>query len=81
VGNIHASYASSRSARWILSELADSSNVPTFAELRRRSDDPAGALSALEGPVKVCASCGLRNIPERQRCKHCGAALGEIVDT
>jgi hypothetical protein len=57
------------------------SNVPTLAELRERNDNTGFTGSALEGPVKVCASCGLRNIPERQRCKRCGAGLGEIVDS
>jgi hypothetical protein len=56
------------------------SNLPTRAELRQRRDDAAYAGSTLEGPVKLCASCGLRNILERRRCKRCGAELGEIAD-
>jgi len=55
------------------------SNVPTRAELRQRADDAASTGLTLEGPVKVCANCGLRNIPERQRCKRCGADLGETT--
>jgi hypothetical protein len=53
------------------------SNLPTRAEMRQRADDAAHAGSALQGSVKICASCGLRNIPERHRCKRCGADLGE----
>lgn len=30
----------------------------------------------LRGPVSICPSCGLPNIPERQTCKRCRAALG-----
>jgi len=54
-------------------------NVPTLAELRQRTSDSAYASASLEGPVKVCATCGLRNIPERQHCKRCGADLGPIT--
>jgi hypothetical protein len=57
------------------------SNLPTRAELRQRAEHTAYAGSALEGPVKVCANCGLRNIPERHRCKRCGADLGETADS
>lgn len=30
---------------------------------------------ALTGQVRVCPTCGLRNIPERTQCKHCRALL------
>jgi hypothetical protein len=33
---------------------------------------------SLTGPVRICASCGLRNIVERQTCKRCGTRLGSI---
>jgi hypothetical protein len=54
-------------------------NLPTRAEMRQRADDSALSGPMLEGPVKLCANCGLRNIPERQRCKRCGADLGETM--
>jgi hypothetical protein len=57
------------------------SNLPTRAELRARRDDAAYPSPLLEGPVKLCANCGLRNIPERHRCKRCGANLGETTDS
>ncbi len=55
------------------------SNLPTRAEMRQRADDAASTGPVLEGPVKLCANCGLRNIPERHRCKRCGADLGETL--
>jgi hypothetical protein len=55
------------------------SNLPTRTEMRLRADDIRYPGSALEGPVNVCANCGLRNIPERHRCKRCGADLGETT--
>ena len=32
----------------------------------------------LTGKVRICAACGLRNIPERQICKRCRAELGPV---
>ena len=37
----------------------------------------AYSTSPVTGTVRVCPSCGLRNIPERTRCKRCQEALGE----
>ena len=39
--------------------------------------DLAPYSSTLTGTVRVCQTCGLRNIPERQTCKRCGSHLGE----
>jgi hypothetical protein len=55
------------------------SNLPTRTEMRQRVDNAASSGPMLEGPVKLCANCGLQNIPERQRCKRCGADLGETT--
>ncbi len=38
--------------------------------------DLAPYSSSLTGTVRVCPTCGLRNIPERQTCKRCGSRLG-----
>jgi hypothetical protein len=32
----------------------------------------------LTGSVRICAACGLRNIPERQTCKRCQTPLGPV---
>jgi hypothetical protein len=32
----------------------------------------------LTGAIRICATCGLRNIKERQTCKRCGTRLGLI---
>jgi hypothetical protein len=32
----------------------------------------------LRGKVRICDTCGLRNIPERRTCKRCAAQLGSV---
>jgi hypothetical protein len=43
-----------------------------------RTNNTAYPELTIEGPVRICPSCNLRNIPERKSCKRCGTQLGPI---